>query len=99
MILRRIAAAALIAGSFIASAAQAQTLRFGHANTTAEIAGELEWMVSVDSTIARAHQHAAGAPKIASAIDQEDSQTPEDGTGGRIELQGTGPAGGVRRAS
>ena len=41
MILKRIAAAALIAGSFIASAAQAQTLRFGHANTTAEIAGEL----------------------------------------------------------
>jgi transposase len=24
--------------------------------------GELEWVVSVDSTIARAHQHAAGAP-------------------------------------
>ena len=69
------------------------------AHGDAEIAGELEWMVSVDSTIARAHQHAAGAPKIASAIDQEDSQTPEDGTGGRIELQGTGPAGGVRRAS
>ena len=41
MILKRIAAAALLAGSFIASAAQAQTLRFGHANTTAEIAGEL----------------------------------------------------------
>ena len=35
MILKRIAAAALLAGSFIASAAQAQTLRFGHANTTA----------------------------------------------------------------
>lgn len=24
--------------------------------------GELEWVVSIDSTIARAHQHAAGAP-------------------------------------
>ncbi|MBN9448589.1 MAG: TRAP transporter substrate-binding protein, partial [Bosea sp.] len=39
--LKRIAAAALIAGGFVASAAQAQTLRFGHANTTSEIAGEL----------------------------------------------------------
>ena len=38
--LKRIAAA-LIAGSFMMSAAQAQTLRFGHANTTSEIAGEL----------------------------------------------------------
>ena len=27
----------------------------------AHAAGELEWVVSVDSTIARAHQHAAGA--------------------------------------
>ena len=27
----------------------------------ADAAGELEWVVSVDSTIARAHQHAAGA--------------------------------------
>jgi transposase len=26
-------------------------------------AAELEWNVSVDSTVARAHQHAAGAPK------------------------------------
>ena len=29
----------------------------------AHAAGELEWVVSVDSTIARAHQHAAGAPR------------------------------------
>lgn len=30
----------------------------------AHAAGELEWVVSVDSTIARAHQHAAGAPRV-----------------------------------
>ena len=29
----------------------------------AAVAGELEWVVSVDATIARAHQHAAGAPR------------------------------------
>jgi transposase len=63
------------------------------AHGDAEIAGELEWMVSADSTIARAHQHAAGAPKI----DPEDSKTPEHATGGRIELQGSGRCGGVRR--
>ena len=56
------------------------------AHGDAEIAGELEWMVSVDSTIARAHQHAAGAPKI----DPEVSGTPAEDTGGRIELQGSG---------
>jgi hypothetical protein len=26
-------------------------------------AGKLDWLLSVDSTIVRAHQHAAGAPK------------------------------------
>lgn len=63
------------------------------AHGDAEIAGELEWMVSADSTITRAHQHAAGAPKI----DPEVSKTPEEDTGGRIELQGSGRPGGVRR--
>lgn len=29
----------------------------------AQASGDLEWVVSVDSTIARAHQHAAGAPR------------------------------------
>jgi tripartite ATP-independent transporter DctP family solute receptor len=41
MFLRGIAVAALIAGGLMAGQVQAQTLRFGHANTTAEIAGEL----------------------------------------------------------
>lgn len=29
----------------------------------AHAAGDLEWVVAVDSTIARAHQHSAGAPR------------------------------------
>lgn len=40
----------------------------------AHAAGELEWVVSVDSTIARAHQHAAGARRAL--------------RGGTTELQG-----------
>ena len=39
-----------------------------------QAAGELEWVVSVDSTIARAHQHAAGARRTL--------------RGGRTELHG-----------
>lgn len=41
----------------------------------AHAAGQLDWVVSVDSTIARAHQHAAGARRTV--------------TGGPIELQGS----------
>ena len=59
----------------------------------AEVAAELDWVVSVDSTIARAHQHAAGARKI----DVEVSEAPKGSTGGRTELQGSA-AGGVHRA-
>lgn len=40
----------------------------------AQAAGDVEWVVSVDSTIARAHQHAAGAPRVL--------------RGGTIELHG-----------
>jgi transposase len=32
-----------------------------HAQTNADAVGELEWVISVDSTSVRAHQHAAGA--------------------------------------
>lgn len=35
----------------------------------ADAAGELEWTVSVDSTVARAHQHSAGARKRRSVLD------------------------------
>ncbi|MBB5107880.1 transposase, partial [Streptomyces spectabilis] len=31
------------------------------ARTRADAAGDIDWLVSVDSTIVRAHQHAAGA--------------------------------------
>nr|WP_234338060.1 IS5 family transposase [Streptomyces sp. NRRL WC-3725] len=33
------------------------------AQARADAAGDIEWLVAVDSTIVRAHQHAAGAPK------------------------------------
>ena len=35
--------------------------------TTSDAVGEVEWEVSVDSTVIRAHQHAAGAPKKGAA--------------------------------
>ena len=34
-----------------------------HAQTKSDAVGELEWVVSVDSSSVRAHQHAAGARK------------------------------------
>ncbi|RZU34841.1 transposase [Streptomyces sp. BK022] len=37
------------------------------AQAKADAAGDVEWLVSVDSTIVRAHQHAAGARKRGSA--------------------------------
>ena len=33
------------------------------AHADADAAGDIDWLVSVDSTIVRAHQHAAGAAK------------------------------------
>jgi transposase len=41
----------------------------------ADAAGELDWAVSVDSTVNRAHQHATNLPRA------------KPDTGGRIELQ------------
>ena len=41
----------------------------------ADAAGQVDWNVSVDATIARAHQHAANITR------------PEQGTGGRVESQ------------
>ena len=34
-----------------------------HVQTKSDAVGEVAWEVSVDSTVIRAHQHAAGAPK------------------------------------
>ena len=44
----------------------------------AHAVAELEWTVSLDSTIARAHQHAAGARRVGAG---------RSGTGGSLELQ------------
>lgn len=37
------------------------------AQAKADASGDIEWLVSVDSTVVRAHQHAAGARKGGSA--------------------------------
>jgi transposase len=64
------------------------------AHADAEVAAELEWVTSVDSTIARAHQHAAGARH-----QREDAGADAtSGTGGRNESQESGRAGRDRRA-
>jgi transposase len=44
----------------------------------ADTCGELDWIVSVDSTIVRAHQHAAGARKKGQATTANHSITPWD---------------------
>lgn len=62
---------------------------------------DAEWVVSVDSTVIRAHHHAAGAPKTApvdvaaerlavafAAVAEEVASAAEPVTGGTIELQG-----------
>jgi hypothetical protein len=41
------------------------------ARTRSEAAVEVEWVVSVDSTVDRAHQHAAGARKEPSLADRK----------------------------
>ncbi len=40
-----------------------------HAQTSSDAAGEVDWKVSVDSTVVRAHQHAAGARRKPSKED------------------------------
>ena len=61
-----------------------------------------EWLVSVDSTVIRAHHHAAGAPKTApidvtadrlavafAVVAEEVASTAAPNTGGTSELQGS----------
>lgn len=43
-----------------------------------DAAGDIDWLVSVDSTIARAHQHAAGARKKGQANRTKYMITPSD---------------------
>lgn len=47
----------------------------------ADAAGDIDWRVSVDSTIARVHQHGATAARCSSG--------PSSHTGGSVELQGS----------
>jgi transposase len=42
-----------------------------HAQTKSDAIGEVEWTVSVDSSVVRAHQHAAGARRAASSADRK----------------------------
>ena len=42
-----------------------------HAQARSDEVGEVEWLVSVDSTVARAHQHAAGARRKPSREDSK----------------------------
>jgi transposase len=42
-----------------------------HAQTNSDAVGELEWVVSVDSSVVRAHQHAAGARRRRSRRDEK----------------------------
>lgn len=56
----------------------------------AHAVGELKWTVAVDSTVARAHQHSAGARKdsVQVAPTEQPTERPvERLTGGWIELQ------------
>ncbi|ALM43639.1 transposase (plasmid) [Streptomyces sp. FR-008] len=44
------------------------------AQARADAAGDIEWLVSVDSTVVRAHQHAAGARKGGAAAPASDAR-------------------------
>ena len=63
---------------------------------------DAEWLVSVDSTVIRAHHHAAGAPKTApidvtadrlavafAVVAEEVASTAAPNTGGTSELPGS----------
>lgn len=43
------------------------------AQAKADAAGDIDWLVSVDPTVVRAHQHAAGARKWGSAAPRPDA--------------------------
>lgn len=47
--------------------------------------GDLERVVSIDSSNARAHEHAAGAARVNPAEDDQDALFPAPDTGGKIE--------------
>jgi transposase len=45
-----------------------------HAQTKSDAVGEVEWEVSLDSSVVRAHQHAAGARKQPAQADRKRGQ-------------------------
>ncbi len=61
------------------------------AQADADAAGELDWLVAVDSTMVRVHQHGATARRVAGnaatvpAGDREVGAGPLEHTGGRVE--------------
>jgi transposase len=42
-----------------------------HVQTKSDAVGEVEWLVSVDATVVRAHQHASGARAKRSRLDEK----------------------------
>jgi len=47
-----------------------------HAQTKSDAIGEVEWTVSVDSSVVRAHQHAAGAAGQRAAPTEKGDRAP-----------------------
>ena len=54
----------------------------------ADAVGELDWAVSVDSTVVRAHQHSATAKRTVAEPDLEAAAKHTEHAGGAVELQG-----------
>lgn len=52
----------------------------------ADAAGRIDWDVSVDSSVIRAHQHGATAKRFTEPISSEVSAQPSPDTGGSVEL-------------
>ena len=50
-----------------------------HLRVEADRAGELDWAAQIDSTVVRAHQHAAGARKRGSALSTQRAGRRSDG--------------------
>jgi hypothetical protein len=44
------------------------------AQAKADAIGDIDWLVSVDSTVVRAHQHAAGARKRGTTVPRSDAR-------------------------
>ena len=53
------------------------------AQTDADAAGELDWLVSVDSTVVRVHQHGASARRVGGNAATVAPDDPEDGAAGK----------------